>query len=144
MYLSPSDLKTFLARCSSLSCDAVVEILLSKLVSLDAGVVLRALQLLESVIFNREELINIDTLAAMCKVTLVTCYNNCHTRLEESPNIRGSKNQLSNQSQWSSVEVKLAKVVLILQKLSSHKDILPAERLTGFNSCVAPVIPQVN
>ncbi|KAK0048484.1 AP-4 complex accessory subunit tepsin [Biomphalaria pfeifferi] len=144
MYLSPSDLKNFLARCSSLSCDAVVEILLSKLVSLDAGVVLRALQLLESVIFNREELINIDTLAAMCKGTLVTCYNNCHTRLEESLNIRGSKNQLGNQSPWSSVKVKLAKVVLNLQKLSSHKDILPAERLTGFNSCVAPVIPQVN
>ncbi|KAH9495813.1 hypothetical protein Btru_013367 [Bulinus truncatus] len=126
IYLSPSDVKSFLAKCSSLSCDAVVEILVSKLASQDAGVVLRALQCLEGVMYNREELISVDTLAAMCKEALVTCFNNCQERLHVSQTI--GQNDLS-QSPWSSVRAKLAKTALILQQLSTHKDILPKANL---------------
>ncbi|CAL1529215.1 unnamed protein product [Lymnaea stagnalis] len=130
-YLSPSDVTAFLTRCSSLSCDAVLNILVSKLASRDVGVVIRTLQLLEGMIYNKEELISIDCLTALCKEALVACLTSSQAVSQTviaTPGEGGGK-QVANNNLWLSAQTKLTKVILTLQQLSSHKEILPTDKL---------------
>ncbi|CAG5121681.1 unnamed protein product [Candidula unifasciata] len=155
IFLSPSTVTAFLNKCSTLSCDKVVEILVQKLASQDAGVVLRSLQLLEGIIYNREELVEIDQLTVMCKESLVSCFQHgssqCHpvsSQLRNSAQAKRSlnknleiENEISIEKLWSAVQFKSAKIILILQQLSSHKEILAS---VNFENCLNSTLPAEN
>ncbi|XP_059165378.1 AP-4 complex accessory subunit Tepsin-like isoform X2 [Physella acuta] len=138
-YLTPSSVASFLSKCTTLSCDSVVELLVTNLSSGDAGIIVRSLQLLEGIIFNNEELISLDLLTSICKDGLITCYNNSLTHIQSDKETGLHSDQLSNlnQSLWSSVQMKSAKIGLILQQLSSQKEVIPSTLINNLFTTVS-------
>lgn len=113
----------------------------------------RTLQLLEGIIYNREELVGIDRLTIMCKEALVGCYQRYYSQSQVSAPSKSlthiasaSDEQLRKDQKtdpegtrlWNAVQVKLAKVVLILRQLSSHKEILPVSHFSSYLKKVSP------
>uniref|UniRef100_A0A0B6ZRF0 ENTH domain-containing protein n=1 Tax=Arion vulgaris TaxID=1028688 RepID=A0A0B6ZRF0_9EUPU len=146
VFLSPSTISEFVTKCCTLSCDKVVEILAQKLINQDASVVLRSLQLLEGIIYNNEELVAIDHLTSMCKEALISCFLNSDAKHQTSTPGDSSahihlllneqqKTEPEREKSWlpSAVQVKSAKVILILQQLSSQKEIIAPSR---FKNCL--------
>ncbi|XP_005100546.1 AP-4 complex accessory subunit Tepsin [Aplysia californica] len=138
--LAPSDLSHFLGCCARLSAEKVVQMIAQRLTGTDPGVVIRALQLLEAILYSREELVHVDLLTSVCKQDLVDCYRSCGPTSAPPGGETASKAETmtaplgddEEKHLWQSVRMKVTKVILILQQLSSHREILALSELADF------------
>lgn len=109
----------------------------------------RSLQLLEGIIYNKEELVEINELTMMCKESLVNCFQLGHSQNYPVSSQQRNSTQVQKlsseyqdiervidvQKLWSAVQFKAAKIILILQQLSSHKEIMST---LYFENCLNP------
>lgn len=109
----------------------------------------RSLQLLEGIIYNKEELVEINELTMMCKESLVNCFQRGHSQNHPVSSQQRNSTQVQKlsseyqdiervidvQKLWSAVQFKAAKIILILQQLSSHKEIMST---LYFENCLNP------
>ncbi|GFR71863.1 AP-4 complex accessory subunit tepsin-like [Elysia marginata] len=72
--LAPSDIAAFRDKAARMCCPLLVELLAQKLVQPHHGIALRALQLLEGLVYNSEELVPADNVVSICQRPLVDCF----------------------------------------------------------------------
>ena len=94
----------------------------------------RSLQLLEAIIFHKDQLVNIDVLTSLCKNNLIKCMKNfSETSDKKEDNLTCEMNEFGNcvngyketyNFLMEAAKVKFIKTVLILQQLSSFSDLV--------------------
>ena len=109
----------------------------------------RCLQLLEAMIYSRQELISFDDLATSCKHDLVNCFHRLSLLCGSSETCERDLTQVTqstlppnkeNTLLLKSCKMKVVKIILILQNLSSHQEILSDLELSRMMSHGGSVI----
>jgi len=121
-YLSPSNVTTFLSKCSRLECHKVVKFIANYLTVNDTGLVTRALQLLEGLVYCKNEFLSSEDLATICKDKLLDCYR-CFS--EENEEYKQKQSNTPDEVGVQVVKMKVLKIILILQQLAPKCAILP-------------------
>ncbi|XP_064618300.1 AP-4 complex accessory subunit Tepsin-like [Liolophura sinensis] len=91
----------FLKKCPSVNCEKTVEILNRCLLGTEDHIVIKCLQLIEGLL--RCDLVNLEFIAATCRSNLISVYHRDN----------------------SQIRAKAKKIIRILEKLTSHNNILP-------------------
>lgn len=79
--LAPSEITAFTDQAASLCCPLLVEFLGQKLAQPHHGLALRALQLLEGLLYSNEELVPADNVVSLCQGPLIDCFTTSQTNV---------------------------------------------------------------
>ncbi|RUS69405.1 hypothetical protein EGW08_022836 [Elysia chlorotica] len=154
--LAPADVAAFTESAANLCGLVLVKFLAQRLLQADHGVIVRALQLLEGLLYNSEELVAPDNIASICQGALVDCFKTSQTNVQTLKQTNSSDvskadikidqtdkcpkkdgdNQIKSPKEChrlvNTLYTKSAKLILSLQQLSTFSEILPSSNFMSF------------